>query len=75
MVHAQFPSRWARHSHHSLVAPDEPVAVQHHLSEVVQRASAGCLVVPPDGPTLEVRGRAVGGEDGTPVAAFSGTIL
>lgn len=65
----------ALRSHHSLVAPDKSVAVQRYLPEVVQRASAGGLVVVPDGPTLEFRRRTVGGEDSTPVAAFSGAIL
>lgn len=58
-------------SHHGLVAPDEPAASEPDLSEVVQRASAGCLIIVPDGPAVELRRRALRGEYSSTEAAIS----
>lgn len=61
--------------HHGLVAPDEPVAVQHDLTEVVERAPAGGLAVEPDRPPEKLGGGPIPGIDGSAETAISIGVL
>lgn len=61
--------------HHGLVAPDEPVAVQKDLPEVVERAPAGGLAIEPDRPPEKLGGGPVPGVDCPAETAISVGVL